>query len=98
MTKKTLAVSLLAALTGTMVAQEGAAAQGHSPLNHVFVIMMENHGYSQIVNNPNAPFINRYAHSTNRATNYFAIAHPSSHELPGSRGRIEFRCAQRQRS
>src|SRR5262249_49760177 len=40
-------------------------------------IMMENHGYSQIVNNPNAPFINRYAQTSNRATNYFAIAHPS---------------------
>jgi phosphatidylinositol-3-phosphatase len=39
--------------------------------------MMENHGYTQIVNNPNAPFINWYARHANSATNYFAIAHPS---------------------
>jgi hypothetical protein len=39
---------------------------------------MENHGYSQIVGNPNAPFANQYAKSANAATNYFAIGHPSS--------------------
>jgi len=39
--------------------------------------MMENHGYSQIVGNPNAPFINSYARAKNTATNYFAVAHPS---------------------
>ena len=40
--------------------------------------MMENHGHSgQILNNPNAPFINQYAKTANAATNYFAIAHPS---------------------
>ncbi len=39
--------------------------------------MMENHGYNQIANNPNAPFINQFAASANAATDYFAIAHPS---------------------
>jgi hypothetical protein len=39
--------------------------------------MMENHGYSQIIDNPNAPFINSYAKSANMATNYYAVAHPS---------------------
>jgi hypothetical protein len=38
---------------------------------------MENHGYSEIINNPNAPFINHYAQQANLATNYFAVAHPS---------------------
>jgi hypothetical protein len=46
-------------------------------LNHVFVIMMENHGYGEIIGNPNAPFINQYATQANLATNYFAVAHPS---------------------
>jgi hypothetical protein len=77
--KQTLAMlSLLAtSLAGTVFAAEGAIPKGVPRLNHVFVIMMENHGYSQIVDNPNAPFINRYAQSANRANNYFAIAHPS---------------------
>src|SRR5215468_10316664 len=69
--------TLATLLAGTMYAAEGAVPNGVARLNHVFVIMMENHGFSQIVNNPNAPFINRYAQSSNRATNYFAIAHPS---------------------
>lgn len=58
-------------------AEEGRVPQGVPHLDHVFFIMMENHGYSQILNNPNAPYINKLAKSANSATNYFAIAHPS---------------------
>jgi hypothetical protein len=58
-------------------AAEGPTPHGVPHLDHVFVIMMENHGYSQIANNPNAPFVNGLARSANLATNYFAIAHPS---------------------
>ncbi len=65
------------AFLGTMFAGEGAVPKGVPHLDHVFVIMMENHGYSQIVNNPNSPFTNHYARSANAATNYFAVAHPS---------------------
>ena len=61
-----------------MCAQEGSVPKGVPALDHVFVIMMENHGYSQIVGNPAAPFTNQYAKSANSATNYFAIGHPSS--------------------
>jgi hypothetical protein len=38
---------------------------------------MENHHYSQIIGNANAPFINSYAKSANLATNYYAVGHPS---------------------
>jgi phosphatidylinositol-3-phosphatase len=51
--------------------------KGIPHLDHVFLIMMENHGYSEILNNPNAKFINQYARSANLATNYFAVARPS---------------------
>jgi hypothetical protein len=54
-----------------------AADQVVPRLDHVFVIMMENHAYGQIVGNPSAPFINHYAHAANTADNYFAVAHPS---------------------
>jgi len=75
---KAAVLGLLAmAFAGTMVAQEGPVPRGVPHLDHVFVIMMENHGYSQIVGNPNAPFTNRFARSANTATNYFAVAHPS---------------------
>lgn len=76
MTKKAVILCLL--LAGSMYAQEGSVPKGVPALDHVFVIMMENHGYSQIVGNPAAPFANKYAKSANSANNYFAIGHPSS--------------------
>src|SRR5258708_16677405 len=76
--KSKAAVCFLAAVLGSnLYAAEGPVPKGVPHLDHVFVIMMENHGYSQILNNPNAPFTNQYAKSANAATNYFAIAHPS---------------------
>ena len=78
MTNKTLVLCLFAVLAAAAFAQEGEVPRGVPHLDHVFVIMMENHGYSQIVGNPNAPFANQYAKSANSATNYFAIGHPSS--------------------
>ena len=74
----------LASCVGALIAAGGAGAeQGPVPrgiphLDHVFVIMMENHSYGQIAGNPQAPFINSLMAKANLAQNYFAIAHPSS--------------------
>lgn len=68
---------LCASLTGQAFAAEGPIPNGIPHLDHVFVIMMENHGFSQIINNPSAPYINYLAQTDNLATNYYAIAHPS---------------------
>lgn len=76
--KKLMLTLALAALPVAALAQEGPVPKGIPHLDHVFVIMMENHGYSQIISNPSAPFANQYAQSANSATNYFAIGHPSS--------------------
>ncbi len=79
MTPKALAASLLAMMmVYPAFANEGAVPKGVPRLDHVFVIMMENHGYKQIIGNPNAPFANQLANHANVATNYFAIGHPSS--------------------
>ena len=78
MIKKAAILGLFAgALAGTLCAQEGKVPRGIPRLDHVFVIMMENHGYNQIVGNPDTPFADSYAQSANSATNYFAVAHPS---------------------
>ena len=45
--------------------------------DHVFVVVMENHSYSEIIGNPAAPYINSLASSGASATNYYAVAHPS---------------------
>ena len=63
--------------TGNAVAVEGPVPTGIPHLNHVYLIMMENHIYGQVLNNKNTPFITSYAKSANLATNYYAIAHPS---------------------
>ena len=78
MKSKVLPCLLAAGLVSTMFAAEGPVPKGVPDLDHVFVIMMENHGYVQIVGNPDAPFANQYMKSANAATNYFAIGHPSS--------------------
>lgn len=78
MKKSIAALGLLGiALASPVFANEGKVPQGVRHLDHVFVIMMENHAYGQIINNPNAPFINKLAQSANLATNYYGIGHPS---------------------
>lgn len=83
-------------LVGTMFAGEGPVPKGIPHLDHVFVIMMENHGYSQIVGNPNAPFINHYAQSGQRRYELLCRGAPELDQLSRSRGRIKLRCTQRQ--
>jgi phosphatidylinositol-3-phosphatase len=58
---------------------EGSVPNGIPRLDHVFVIMLENHGFQQVVNNPTMPFINSLITDKNIsfATNYFAVGHPS---------------------
>lgn len=45
--------------------------------DHIFIIVEENHAYSQIIGNSSAPYINSLANQQGLATNYFAIMHPS---------------------
>src|SRR5713101_7506350 len=75
--KSAAALLAAASIVSPAFANEGAIPKGIPHLDHVFVIMMENHAYAQIVGNPNAPFTNQYLKSVNTARNYFAIAHPS---------------------
>jgi hypothetical protein len=83
-----LATALVALGLGLCGSGVGLADEGHSDrdhsgqiphLDHVFVIMMENHGYQQVINNPNMPYLNGAiaSHQVTLATNYFAVAHPS---------------------
>jgi hypothetical protein len=80
MFKKSAALGLaFALLAGPMFADEGNVPRGIPHLDHVFIIMMENHGYQQVINNPNEPYLNSLIANkkVNLATNYFAVGHPS---------------------
>jgi phosphatidylinositol-3-phosphatase len=73
-------IGLLAAwIGGTALAHEGQVPGGMPRLDHIYVIMMENHSYQQVVGNPAMPFINGLigAGKASVATNYFAVGHPS---------------------
>jgi phosphatidylinositol-3-phosphatase len=74
-----LAGAIAVSFAATAMASEGSMPNGIPHLDHVFVIMMENHGFQQVVGNPTMPFINGLISSkqVNLATNYFAVGHPS---------------------
>src|SRR5271157_5121314 len=75
------AAALLAAasLVSPVLANNGPDSNSIPHLDHLFVIMMENHGYQQIIGNPNEPYLNSIIQNgqVNFATNYFAVGHPS---------------------
>jgi acid phosphatase len=52
-------------------------AHANHPFNYVVVIVMENQGLGDIINNPSTPFLNQLASSYALATNYTAVNHPS---------------------
>lgn len=77
--KRILCALTVAALATTADAVELSVPQStFGKLDHVFLIMMENQSSTDILGNPNAPFINSYAHVANQATQYFAVGHPSA--------------------
>ncbi|HET7244279.1 MAG TPA: alkaline phosphatase family protein [Streptosporangiaceae bacterium] len=86
----TVAVALafgLGAVVGPIAVSAGAVSSssgsGHSwgvrPLKHVFVIMMENTSYDDLLSpsNTNTAFIQQLAANNGLATNYFGVTHVS---------------------
>lgn len=69
--------SLGLALTAPAQPAVQAAGTGVPALSHVFVIVMENHSYNEIVGSPSAPYVNSLLASGGLATNYYAVTHPS---------------------
>lgn len=79
-----LALSVVVAVVAVIgVASAGAQARpnhanaGVPRYQHIFYIMMENHGYNEIVGNPDAPQINALANAYGLATESFGVTHPS---------------------
>jgi phosphatidylinositol-3-phosphatase len=78
--KSAAALLAAASLVSPAFANDGAdSGKGFPHLDHVFLIMMENHGYYQVLGNPNEPYLNSLIANkqVNLATNYFAVGHPS---------------------
>jgi len=45
--------------------------------DHVFVVVLENHAFNQVIGSPFMPYLNSLASAHSLATNYFANTHPS---------------------
>jgi hypothetical protein len=65
-------------------------------LDHVFIIYMENKGAGDIVDSPNAPYLNSLIQTYGYAANYFALTHPSDPNyypiLGGSDFGVNYNC------
>jgi hypothetical protein len=84
-----VATATVLALTGTQPAQAspGRAAQPSAAVaatatvpafDHIFMILMENHSYNEIIGNTaQAPYLNQLAGQYGVAANYKAVTHPS---------------------
>ncbi len=54
-----------------------AAANGIPAFDHIFVVMLENHSYNEIIGNSSAPYLNSLASRYGLATQYHALGHGS---------------------
>ena len=83
MKKLLLALSATVALAASPALAHGQDREGVPDLDHVFVIVLENHnsytsfGSPGILDNPAAPHIQALAKKYNTATNYNGVWHPS---------------------
>lgn len=55
----------------------GAANAPVPAFKHIFVIVLENKEYEQVLGSPQAPYLNNLAQQYGLATNYYGIRHPS---------------------
>lgn len=77
-----LILVFLLALTGCGGSSSGPSGSPTPPAglpspDHVFLIVLENHGFSQVIGSPAMPYFNSLAAQHSLATNYFANTHPS---------------------
>jgi phosphatidylinositol-3-phosphatase len=62
------------------VSNSGTAGGGGGALptaDHVFLVVLENHSFSQVIGSSSMPYLNSLASQNSLATNYFGNVHPS---------------------
>lgn len=71
--RRVLAGLLTSLAFGSALAAPGALA----PFDHVFLIVLENRGYDQVIGNTDMPTLNALARRYGLATDYHGVGHPS---------------------
>jgi hypothetical protein len=79
-----LATAGAAAVLALGVTAAASASPAHSDDDHasaaldrIFVIMLENHSQSSVIDDPNAPYMTSLAHTYTMADHYYGVTHPS---------------------
>ena len=72
-----LTMIVASALAGGGFAQTPARSASLPPFDHLFLIVLENRGYDQVLGNPAMPAINALAHRYALAGDDHGVAHPS---------------------
>ncbi len=74
-------VTAAAVAAMSLTASAGAAPSGDhrhgAKLDHVYVIMLENHSKSSVIDDANAPYMTSLAHHYGMADHYYGVTHPS---------------------
>ena len=58
-------------------AASSSSSRSTPRFDHIFVIMLENHSQSSVIDDPNAPYLTHLAHTYAMADHYYGVTHPS---------------------
>lgn len=72
-----IALAVLVAASGCQPGRGGTGSESIPAFDHVFMILMENKDYQEVIGSPDAPFINKLAREYALAGSYYGIRHPS---------------------
>jgi hypothetical protein len=75
-----LALSVTAGAAGAAPSRAQSQAGDHrndGHLDRIFVLMLENHSQSSVIDDPNAPYMTSLAHTYAMADHYYGVTHPS---------------------
>ncbi|HZC63005.1 MAG TPA: alkaline phosphatase family protein, partial [Streptosporangiaceae bacterium] len=72
-----LSAAAATALIGFIPASALASPAAPAHYDHVFVIVEENHSFTDVIGNPAAPNLNALASRYGLATQYYGVTHPS---------------------
>ncbi|WP_294532465.1 alkaline phosphatase family protein [uncultured Rhodoblastus sp.] len=71
------AIPLFSALLAALVLATATARAQTPRFDHIYVIVLENHGFDDALFNGPSPFLRELARTQGLATRYFGVAHPS---------------------
>jgi phosphatidylinositol-3-phosphatase len=55
----------------------GGSSGGGGRINHVVMVLLENHSFSEVIGSSSAPYLNQLASTYGLATQYYGTTHPS---------------------